>query len=351
LGKEFGSYREPRIATALTVAIAFIGIWFGSINIIAPILTMICLISYATLNLATGLEDLMANPSWRPTFPSHWSVSFLGTALCVIAMLMINAGAALLAIVGVTMLYLILKRKKVDASWEDIRYGILMFFSRFVLYRLAWQQPSSRSWRPNFLVFTGKPSEVSNDLLNFASAITQTKGFLTVASILPRDQNSKEKIVELQQNIKTMLKEHRIEALVCLNEASNILTGMKRVISHYGLGPLTPNTIVCGGISQEENLINYLEFLKSAHEQGRNVVVINDEPQKHCVTKLSAQKVDGDIHVWWDESSPRNTELMLVLAYMLRKKSIWGQSNICLVGIANNAHMREKKLRLSGVIA
>lgn len=350
IGKEFGPYREPRIATAITVMIALVGIWFGSINMIAPILTMICLISYSTLNLATGLEDLMANPSWRPTFPSHWSVSFLGAALCVIAMLMINAGAAILAMFGVTLLYLILKRRKIDASWEDIRYGILMFFSRFALYRLAWQQPSSRSWRPNFLVFTGKPSEVSNDLLNFAAAITQTKGFLTIASILQRDQNSKEEIEELRQNIKSMLKEHRIEALVSLNESSNILTGMKRVISHYGLGPLTPNTIVCGGMSQEENLISYVEILKLTHEQGRNVVVINDEPQKYCETKLSAKKVDGDIHVWWDESSPRNTELMLILAYMLRKKTLWGQPNICLVGIANSEQMREKKLEEFNVL-
>ncbi len=343
-GKEFGAYREPRVATAITVAIAFCGIWFGSINVIAPILTMICLISYATLNLATGLEDLMANPSWRPTFPMHWSISFLGTALCVIAMLMINSGAAILAMFGVIVIYLIVKQKKIDSSWEDIRYGILMFFSRFALYRLAWQEPSSRSWRPNFLVFTGKPSEVSNDLLNFAAAITQTKGFLTVASILPKDQSSKEKMHELQENIKLMLKKHRIESLVCLNEAKTISTGMKRIILHYGLGPLTPNTIVCGGVSEEENLVNYLEVIKLAHEQGRNVVVINDQPEKYCQTRLTSKRMNGDIHVWWDESSPRNTELMLILAYMLRKPSILRQANIYLVGVASSEQIREKKL-------
>ncbi len=346
LGKEFGPYREPRIATAITVAIALVGIWFGSINVIAPILTMICLISYATLNLATGLEDLMANPSWRPTFPIHWSISFLGTSLCVVAMLMINAGAAILAIIGVMGLYLVFKRKKMNTSWEDIRYGILMFFSRVVLYRLAWQEPSSRSWRPNFLVFTGKPSEVSNDLLNFAAAITQTKGFITVASILPKGQISKEKKQELYENVKSMLKENHIEALLCLNEANSTSSGMKSLILHYGLGPLTPNTIVCGGVSQEDKLVNYVEILKLAHDHGRNVIIINDEPQHYSQPKLSCNKVNGDIHVWWDEASPRNTELMLILAYMLRKKSLWGKAdNICLIGTTNNEQMREKKLK------
>lgn len=342
LGKEFGPNREPRIATTLTVAIAFIGVWYGSINVIAPILTMICLISYCTLNLATGLEDLMANPSWRPTFPSHWAVSFSGALLCIIAMLMINAGAALIAMVAIIGLYSILSRKKQQSSWEDIRYGILMFFSRLALYRLEWQEPSSRSWRPNFLVFTGKPLEVSNGLLNFASAITQTKGFLTVASVFPRDQNTKEQMLEIKNNVTTMLKNRGIEALVCLNEASHFLTGMKQVISHYGLGPLTPDTVVCGGISQE-NIFSYLEIVKLTHELGRNVIVINDEPQKYTQTKITSERIEGEIHVWWDEASPRNTELMLVLAYMLRKKSFWGKSNISLIGIAPNEQMRERK--------
>lgn len=343
-GKEFGPSREPRIATALTICIAFIGVWFGSINVIAPVLTMICLISYSTLNLATGLEDLMENPSWRPTFRIHWSISFFGTVLCMIAMLMINAGAAILAILGVISLYFIMKKKKINGSWEDIRYGILMFLSRFVLYRLVWQEPSSRSWRPNFLVFTGNPTEVSNTLLNFAAAITQTKGFLTIASILIRDENSKEKKQELQENVKTMLKNNNIEALISLNEANNILSGMKRVIAYYGLGPLTPNTIVCGGFSQDEQMTSYLEIIKQAHEQGRNVVVINDEPQKQSHAHLSPNKIEGEIHVWWDNSSPRNTELMLTLAYMLRKKTLWGQTNICLLGIVGNEQMRKKKI-------
>lgn len=344
LGREFGAYREPRIATMVTVIIAFIGIWFGSINLIAPILTMICLISYATLNLVTGLEDLIANPSWRPTFPIHWSISFLGTVLCLMAMLMINAGAAILAIFGVISLYLLLKQKKMNASWEDIRYGILMFFSRFALYRLIWQEPSSRSWRPNFLVFTGRLSETSNDLLNFTAAITQTKGFLTVASILPEDQNFKHKIQNLQKHMKFRLKQHSIEALICINQAKNVSSGMKRVILHYGLGPLTPNTIVFGGVSQEDHLVNYLDVLKLAHEQGRNVVVINDEHQRYSETKLSPKQVNGEIHVWWNEEFPDNTELMLVLAYMLRKKSIWRETNIYLMGIANDEQAKEKQL-------
>jgi len=343
LGKEFGPTREPRIASLLTLVIAFFGITLGSINVIAPVLAMICLISYGILNLATGLEDLMGNPSWRPTFPVHWSISFLGAALCLLAMLMINAGAAIIALTGIASIYWFFSRKKMDASWEDIRYGILLFFSRFALYRLAWQGATSRSWRPNFLVFTGKPCEISNDLLKFTAAITQTKGFLTVASMLPKEEGFN-KVHALKKSMKALFKKHRIEAFVCVHETGNILQEMQRIILHYGLGPLTPNTIVCGGISNVANLPDYLETILLAHERGRNVVVINDEPQKGLAATLPKAGAKEEVHVWWYEENPRNTELMLVLAYMLRKQSGGRKSAIYLVGVAPNEAQRLKML-------
>lgn len=343
LAAEFGPYREPRIATAVSVAIAFFGVCFGSINELAPVLTMICLISYGMLNLATGLEDIMSNPSWRPGFPVHWSISFTGTALCLLAMLMINVGAAIIAMVVVISIYFILKRKKLNSKWEDIRYGILMFFSRHILYRLAFLEPSSRSWRPNFLVFTGRPSEASNEMLGFAGAVSQSKGFLSIASVLTPDEYQQEKLSGLHRSIKLTLKQFQIEALVSLNKATSVISGMKRIIQHYGLGPLTPNTIVCGGNGQEENLLGYLEVIKLAHDQGKHVVIINDEQKKIPSQALMRNRIRGDILVWWDDESKNNTKLMLILAYMLRKNPIWKKANICLMGIAKDESAQARK--------
>ncbi len=342
--KEYGTYREPRIATALTVALALIGVCFGSINVIAPLLTMICLICYAMLNLATGLEDLMANPSWRPTFPLPWIISLTGTVLCVIAMLMINSGAAILALGMVLAIYMALKRQRIHSKWDDIRYGILAFFSRFAIYRLACAVPSSRSWRPHFLVFTGKPSSVSDHILSFSTAITQTKGFLTMASFFAPEQANHEQIAELDHTIKTLLKHHKIEALVTLNQAKTVTSGMKQMIAHYGIGPLTPNTIVCGGTSQEENLINYLEVIRLAHRRGRNVVIVNEE-QKSSQHPTSRSPIKGDIHIWWDDHSQRNCELMTVFAYMLRKNPAWRRTRICLVSVVSDESVRVQRLQ------
>ena len=66
--REYGPTKEPRAATLLCFIIAMFGIYYGSIDQIAPVLTMFYLIAYAVLNLATGLEGMMGNLSWRPTF-------------------------------------------------------------------------------------------------------------------------------------------------------------------------------------------------------------------------------------------------------------------------------------------
>jgi hypothetical protein len=304
---------------------------------------MICLICYAVLNLATGLEDLMANPSWRPTFPLPWIISLTGTVLCVIAMLMINSGAAILAVGFVFAIYMALKKQKINTAWDDIRYGIFMFFSRAAIYRLADETPSSRSWRPNFLVFTGKPSLVSDQLLSFANAISHSKGFLTMASFLTPEQANHTQINSLNQRIKDLLKHHDIHALVTLHQAKSVASGMKQMIAHYGIGPLTPNTIVCGGTSQEETLISYLEAIKFAHKRGKNVIILNDE-QKSFEFPFKKPAIKGDIHIWWDDQSQLNCQLMMVFAYMLRKNPSWKKTRICLVSLVNDEQTRQHRL-------
>jgi len=67
---------------------------------------MICLVSYGVLNLSSGFETLMSNPSWRPRFRIHWSISIIGAILCLLTMIMIEAGIAILSLIGVISVYL-----------------------------------------------------------------------------------------------------------------------------------------------------------------------------------------------------------------------------------------------------
>ena len=335
--KTSGASNEPRIATLTTFAIAFLGVYYGSVNIIAPLLTMTCLICYAVLNFSAAFETYMENPSWRPRFRVHWVISFTAAMLCILSMLMIDSGQAITALCFLLAIYLITQYRNVTSSWDDIRQGILMFLSRFAIYRLAHAEAgSSRSWRPHFLVFTDKPEGHSNNLLQFSQAISQNKGFLTMASILPEQKVSEKEKRSLEKSIGRKLEEHNIQALVQINYSQKVVSGMHQMIENYGLGPLMPNTIVFGGVSHGDTTEEFAKVIQSAYQKHCNVVIISEDLKEH--------DKPGDIHIWWDDATLPNTEFMLILAYMLQRNPMWKKAKICLKAIVSNELIRQEKL-------
>lgn len=334
-GKNFGPAEEPRIATLTTCMIALVGIYFGSVNLIAPLLTMICLICYAVLNFSAGVETLMDNPSWRPRFRIHWTISIFGAALCLMAMMMIDPGYAIGASTLVFFIYTVAKRRQLVNSWDDIRQGILLFFSRFAIYRLALNDFTSKSWRPHFLVFA-KNTETS--LIHFSQAISRGKGFITVASFVTTPLKNEEEKKELQKTMAKELQAQNVQALVQVSYAEKIYGGMRDMIENYGLGPLTPDTIICGSHANDEieNLATVIQ--KACHRQC-NMIILNSKNDS-----IDYRISSGDIHVWWDPSHMENGELMLVLAYMLTRNPHWKKAKICLKTIVSCETKRQEAM-------
>jgi len=316
LGRGFGKAKEPRIATALTFLIAAMTLYFGNINMMSPILSMFFLISYGMLNLAAGLEGLLGNPSWRPTFRLHWSVSMLGAVLCLFAMLMINPLATFIAIILISFFWRLMKNREISSSWEDIRQGIFLFLSRFAVYRLADLGPSARSWRPNFLVFTGSPS-YRPYLLSFADAIAKSKGFLTTASIFTSDTSIQGKTKKMEETLREYLLKNKIQALVEVETAKCKFEGIRKMILNYGMGPIAPNTILLGDCAKPEHLHDYITLIFAAHSACKNVIIIKENENQTQQNKSSV------IDIWWDDDSRKNSEFMVVLAHMLKSSALW----------------------------
>jgi amino acid transporter len=341
LGKTYGKNNEPRIATIVTFVISLLGVYFGSINIIAPMLTMICLICYGVLNLAAGLETLMDNPSWRPRFPVHWSISMTGWLLCFAAMFMINPGAAIISLFFVLAIYLLLKRGQYQGSWDDIRRGVFTYFSRFAIYRLAYAHNSHKSWRPHFLVFIANSSQNTTNLMSFSQAMSQSKGFLTMATILPLPRATELEKMELEKVIAQNLYRQNIHALVQINFSDNITDSMKQMILHYGIGPLTPNTVVFGGIPKMADTTEFAQVIKSTFDRHCNIVIVN---YKEKLPLLDLTHPSGDIHIWWDDNNRCNSEFMLVLSHMLKKSHMWRRAKICVKAIVADESLKEQEL-------
>lgn len=332
-GRNFGKMQEPRVATLTTCLISLVGIYFGSVNMIAPLLTMICLICYCFLNFSAGLETLMANPSWRPRFRVHWSISIFGGVLCLIAMMMIDSGYAIIASIFVCSIYFISKSRQHQTSWNDIREGVLLFFSRFAVYRLALSDSVSKSWRPHFLVFA---KENDGALLQFSQAVNQSKGFFTMASFVTtplKDENEKR---EIQKSIIKKLRAQNIQAFVEVSYAEKIFLNMNQMIESYGLGPLKPNTVICG-IHKGDDVENLTQVVNKSYQRHCNMVILNSQNDS-----LDSRLQGGDLHVWWHPKHKENGELMLVIAYMLTRNSLWKKAKVCLKVLVDSELERQQ---------
>lgn len=341
LGRGFGPQDTPRIATAVSFLIALTGIILGDINAIAPILSMFFLTSYGILNLIAGLEGLIGNPSWRPTFKTPWPLSLLGAALCIAAMFMINPGATFITAFIISLIYYFMTKRELNVRWSDIRRSILLFLARFSIYRLENTDPDARSWRPNILVLSGAPTQRLY-LIQLADALTHGKGFLTVASILSETAVTEERADNLEKSVKEFLRKRHIPALVEVNTASSVIAGARELVRTYGLGPLAPNTFLLGGTEKRENFVEFAELIKLLYQSRRNMVIVREGETIKQTDDKSNDK-SKQIVVWWG-GKRANAGLMLALGYMLQVSPEWKGAKLTLKIIARNEEEREKTL-------
>lgn len=341
LSKEQGKHREPRSATLCTLLLAALFIAIGNIDKIAPILTMFFLISYGMLNLVCGLEALLANPSWRPTFAIPVWVSFAGALLCLIAMLMINAGATMVSLVVVLIIYFF-RGRKLNSRWDDICFGVLMFIIKSTAYRLKNAEFAARSWRPHLLIFS--PSiTLAPDLMDFISKLTRNKSFLTFACLIK--SQSPYNISTVAKAINSSIKKYKIQAFVKVEKVKNTVDGYHQLVLAHGIGPLTHNTVVLVQEGEEEYQF-FPEVIRNNYKIGKNTLVFRSHAvgSKEDHAALSKMKTQRQIDVWWDLSDRKSCELLLVLAHMVQAG--WGikKTTITIKSIVSCEQAKEQRL-------
>jgi hypothetical protein len=352
IGRGFGKDKaDPRIATAISFGVALAAVLLGDLNLIAPILSMFFLLSYGLLNLSAGLEGMIESPSWRPKFKVHYGISLLGSVACFAVMLMINAGATIVSILVTAVVFYLVKRRRLNAHWIDMRYGILTLLVRFAIHRLNRLKPDERTWRPNILALSGSPKSRWH-LVEMASSLTRHSSELTVASILPVEDWSAEKVGSTEDTMREFLNKRQVDAMVKIFPSPDLLTGASALVRAYGYGPLTPNTILLGDTEHRENFTGFAELINLVYRTQRNLIMLrdsNDETAGEAAPEADRAEAET-IHVWWG-GNPDNIGLMLTLAYQIQKSPIWNQSRLVIKTIvADEAELETAKTRLDTFI-
>ncbi|HSG81342.1 MAG TPA: Na-K-Cl cotransporter, partial [Gemmatimonadota bacterium] len=248
LGAGHGSDEEPRNGTIVTLGIALAAVFMGNLNVIAPILTMFFLTTYGALNLAAGIERFLASPSFRPKFRVHWALSLTGAVGCIAVMFLINAVATLAAAVIVIGIFVWLQRREMQTAWGDVRRGIWMALTRAGLLRID-SPTDTRNWRPHILVLSGAPTSRWH-LIDLASSLTHNRGLITVSSVLAEESVTHDRLYDMEATIREYLLRRGVPSLVRVVTAPDPFSGAERLVSAYGLGSVTPNTVLLGDSEQ-----------------------------------------------------------------------------------------------------
>lgn len=310
----------PKRATIFSVVLASAVFFLGDLNAIASVLSMFFLTSYGFLNLAAAVEEMMGNPSWRPTFRINFVLSLLGAFGCLAAMLMINPGATFIATALVFSLYVATKKRKLGRHWSDVRRGVLLTLARQIVYKLELMEPDARTWRPHIFALTGSPKN-RWPIIQLAHTLTLSNGFLTVGAVFENNKtNNAKPTQDMERSVRDFLRRNGIKALVSIHSAERMWDNMHSFVRGYGLGTLKPNTLAMGCSENDEHIDQYIKLLRNNFFLGKNLLLLRHshgesrDDVSHPSDIFSARRID----IWWGRER-QNANLMLALAHLIQQ--------------------------------
>ncbi len=143
---------EPRRGMLLTGVIVLAALMSRDLNIIAPLISMFFLITYAVINAVMLIESSLGSVSFRPTLKLPRIVPLLGALGCLFAMFIVNPIFSLVAWAMVFALYFWIMQQKLGHG-SDSRSGIFVAFAEWAASKVTeLNLDTARAWKPSFLV-------------------------------------------------------------------------------------------------------------------------------------------------------------------------------------------------------
>ncbi len=324
--RSYGRHQEPRIAHGLIFFVASALVLTTTIDQILPILSMICLLTYGTLNLVGGLAELINGPSWRPSFRIPWQYPIFGALACFSIMFMISPLWSFISFICIIGLYIFLRNRTLEVSFEDIRESILIFFSRQALYRLSKSSESPKNWLPQILVVS-KSTVQHHKMIHLAHEITGN-GILTIVTLLPEGWGEAEESDRTAQFIDNWLEEEGITGFSEVQSFTDYYNAICHQITLHGLGPLQPNTLFLP-IQEDDDSKGILSILETGLQQQKNLLFFFDSSSSEN-TMMGAIQKPKNIAIWWDPLFGESFDLILTILFTLRTRPQWKQKDISL---------------------
>jgi len=325
---------EPLNAIWLTGGISMLLVLVGDLNAIAPVVTIFFLTFYASINLVSGLERLIGDPSYRPRIRVPWYISFLGAACSIAVMFLISRVACVIALSVELIVWLLLRRRALEATFGDLRRGFFSSLIKTALENLRTLPSDARNWRPHFLLFSGNVKK-RLPLIRLADSLNQKRGILTVCDLQVGDLD------ELQENMHDRaagfddyLHDQGLTTFSECPVVEDLERGFETTAQANGIAGLESNTIMFGWSRRPARMAMFLRVMRRIGKLGKSVVIARFPARSKGVKP-------GRIDIWW-RGEESNGDMMLLLAHLLSLNPEWRRSTIIVKSVAADEEERNR---------
>ena len=333
---------EPINSSLITCIVAFFFIYVGDINFVAQIISMFFMVTYGAICLISFLEHFSGDPSYRPTFKSRWYISLLGAVLSVWLMFKMNTPYAILSLALMTSFYYYIGKNSGDRrEIVNLFRDVLVQFARqlqIFLQKKRDDEGSSVHWRP-FVVSISDASEERKSAFDMCRWISHKYGFGTYIHYL-NGYLSKQKVAESKAIQTQLIRE---------NKAANVY--VDTLISPSYTSALA-QVVQLSSISGKENNLILLEYCEHEKESFENVVsnfnLLQATGCDVAILRSNSQKEDKkkEIHIWISSRDYENSNMMILLGYMILGHPDWKGAKIKVFSIYPKAEFESCKNKL-----
>ncbi len=343
-----GKANEPANGLLVTSVIILFFISLGNVDVVARIISMFFMITYGALCSISFLEHFAGNPSYRPKFRTKWYLSLVGALAAFIVMFLMNALAALVAFAAMTLLYFWLRASREgERDLAAVVKGVLFQMTRKLQVTIQRReaQVDMTNWRPSFIALSGHSLQrlAAFDTLRW---ISHYYGFGSYIHFVegPLDEDHNREAEKIKRRLVQQAQHSNASLHVDTIISPSFRTAVAQIVQIPGIAGMDNNSILLEFARDDstESLKDLIDGCTFARIAGMNICVLRSSERNFGYHRK--------IHIWLRPGDYRNTNLMILLAYILLAHPQWRNGEIKVFDTYNPESRERSVQRLDQLI-
>ncbi|MEO0468521.1 MAG: amino acid permease [Bacteroidota bacterium] len=338
---------EPRNATYLTIAIAFVFVLMGDVNAVAEVISMFFMVTYGSICLISFMEHFAADPAYRPSFRSRWYFSLLGAVMCIWLMFKMNPIYAVISLILMILIYLVISNyRKEGRGIAGIFQGVIFQLSRrlAVFLQKSVGEENETNWRPSMICISSHTFDryYGFELLRW---ISRKYGFGTYIHLLEGyvSKSAHEEALKCRKRLIDMA--HASKSNVYLNTiiSPSYTSSIAQAVQLPGVSGKENNMVLFEYLRENEGeLTNIIENMALVRAMGFDICVLSGHHRGFGFRK--------EIDIWITTGDYANANLMILMAYIILGHPDWAGGEIKIFVTHLESELEKERAKLLDLI-